>query len=135
MRLLLLTFFTLSQAFTGQLEQLFGTLQNAMQGGETEVAPGIGPINETIFRENVRLNRDPSVDFINITWAKVFRKQVQWGPITGEVNYQQILNDVIQNRQEDIAKIVSVFQENSESFFQDVISMVTEQYSGKPFTN
>ena len=38
-----------------------------MQGGETEVAPGIGPISETILRENVRLNRDLSVDFINTT--------------------------------------------------------------------
>ena len=56
------------------------------------------------------------------------------GPITGEINYQEILNDVIQNRQDDIANIVSVFQQNSESFFQDIITMVTEQYTGKFYT-
>ena len=56
------------------------------------------------------------------------------GPITGEINYQEILNDVIQNRQDDIANIVSVFQQNSESFFQDIITMVTEQFTGKFYT-
>ena len=53
------------------------------------------------------------------------------GSITGEINYQEILNDVIQNRQDDIANIVRVFQDNSETFFKDIITMVTEQYTGK----
>ena len=56
------------------------------------------------------------------------------GSITGEINYQEILNDVIQNRQDDIANIVRVFQDNSETFLKDIITMVTEQYTGKFYT-